>query len=124
MRWADFGPPPGNRPGSSISVCTGPSYGFTALRSKGLLGAGPGSEQPAEATEHRIEVEASGRGAELLRLQLLCLPHRVQHRRAHQVLERLHVIGIDDARIDRDPPQLAVTGDGCLHEPTARGPLD
>ena len=62
--------------------------------------------------------------AELLRLQLRRLAHRLDDGRDDEILERLDVVGIDDARIDLDRAQLTVAGDRRAHDAAADGRVD
>ena len=44
--------------------------------------------------------------------------------RDNKVFERFDLARVDNARIDRDAAQLALTGDGRLHHSPARGSFD
>ena len=115
MRCADFGPTPGKPP---ELVDQGLDRPFVD-RHRGS------AEQPAEAaaqcTRGRVPAVAA---------PSFCCCSSWAWRLAsvtaatHEVLERLDVVGVDDARVDRDRAQLAVCPSPCLHHAATDGRLD
>ena len=187
MRWADFGPIPGNRPSSSMRSWTGPSYtgDQTPPRPEGdpraaarRGPAGPSVPQVNRwsasisaidsASSHRRRLDVSSsvlvrrrlrrprrRGTRrpsasssaagppnpgspspadrartgpatpadrppMARWPVLRRPPGVVHRGDDQVLEGLHVGGIDHRRVDPDARAVAAAVDHGGHQPSTR----
>src|SRR5581483_9855045 len=116
MRWADLGPTPGRRPSSSMRSWTGPAYTSAAGRAGHPREAGHAPGQAPEVAEveraHGAVVELPGPG------------HGVVDGGQHQVLEHLHVSGVDGLGVDADGPELHAAGDAHLHHAPARLALD
>src|SRR5690606_37991604 len=128
MRWADFGPMPGNRPNSSMSSWTDAEY--TDARSVVLVA---GLEQAAEATAeaaHRLlhlgsaEQPAEIEPAHRRLLGLVHLADGVVQRGEHEVLEEARVVGVDDARVDAHRAEVEPAGDRHDDRAAAGRPLD
>src|SRR4051794_3414206 len=113
MRWALFGPTPGSRPSSSMRSWTAPSY-IDGLQTRQAETAEAITE-PAHATRDR---------AHLLGRELADGAVRVAHGGDDQVLQGLHVVGVDRLRVDGQRSQLAAAGERGGDQPAARGAGD
>src|SRR5688572_6421095 len=111
IRWADFGPIPGRRPSSSTRFWTGPSYTLM-VHVRPLL-----AEEAAEAAGEAAE--GVGDAAETLGLQFLSLAETLVHRGHDEVLQHLHVVGIDRPGVDRDRLERPGPGHHGLDDPAA-----
>src|SRR5262249_39781207 len=107
-RWAVFGPMPGRRWRASIRRATG--SGEYANRAR--LHAETG------------DLEAAGQLAELLLHELARFSERLVRRREHQILEHLHVVLVDDLRIDLDGRELLLAVGLDRHHAAAGGGVD
>src|SRR3954464_2899776 len=108
MRWGFFGPPPGNRPSSSMRSWTAPSY---------IDGLQPRQAETAEAVTE--PAHAARDRAHLFGGELAHGPVRVADGGDDEVLQGLDVVGVDRLRVDRQRRQLAAAGERGRDQPAA-----